>query len=456
MTSKDSVFKLVLFCTSMFYKARAQTYSDGLKLLNDKLSSVNYRSELRPLLDQTRVINVTVEFFLLSIVELSDVAQSFTANGFLTLHWTDEILAWDLTRYNQTRVIHPLSENIWIPKILLMNTLNERDIFADNKAPLFINSSGSVTWAPGSLFPTSCQLKMTKYPMDEQTCTIFLSAMTHSVKELRFLVPTTKVRLDFYTRHGEWDLLSSSVTTADLDTGVTSMSSVRLKFTLKRRPQFLFINILLPAVFLSFLNIMVFVIPVESGEKISYVITVQMALSVFLSMVSSMLPSSSLTMPTVIVYLFILLIISMLTVIDSIITVHLYHLETKEDLQQKTKEQFKRAADKVVSIKKIMSAISKPEVNDASSVTTATSTATGAASLTRPNYPDPALLQPPLYTEEKAINELLAAFKSVSAINNHVNKYKVVGQHVDTVSLVVFLAVWVAVTIGFFIDMTVS
>uniref|UniRef100_A0A2C9M020 Neurotransmitter-gated ion-channel transmembrane domain-containing protein n=1 Tax=Biomphalaria glabrata TaxID=6526 RepID=A0A2C9M020_BIOGL len=200
---------------------------------------------------------------------------------------------------------------------------------------------------------------------------------------------------------------------------------------------------------------MVFVIPVESGEKISYVITVQMALSVFLSMVSSMLPSSSLTMPTVIVYLFILLIISMLTVIDSIITVHLYHLKTKEDLQQKTKEQFKRAADKVVSIKKIMSAISKPEVNDASSVTTATSTATGAASLTRPNYPDPALLQPPFYTEEKDINELLAALKSVSAIN-HVNKYKVVGQHVDTVSLVVFLAVWVAVTIGFFIDMTVS
>lgn len=45
-----------------------------------------------------------------------------------------QILAWDLTRYNQTRVIHPLSENIWIPKILLMNTLNERDIFADNKA----------------------------------------------------------------------------------------------------------------------------------------------------------------------------------------------------------------------------------------------------------------------------------------------------------------------------------
>lgn len=92
----DSVFKLVLFCIAMFYKARAQTYSDGLKLLNDKLSSVNYRSELRPLLDQTRVINVTVEFFLLSIVELSDVAQSFTANGFLTLHWTDEVKQLDV------------------------------------------------------------------------------------------------------------------------------------------------------------------------------------------------------------------------------------------------------------------------------------------------------------------------------------------------------------------------
>ena len=59
---------------------------------------------------------------------------------------------------------------------------------------------------------------------------------------------------------------------------------------MKRRPGFFIVNIVMPVVLLSALNIMVFLIPVDSGEKISYGITVLLALSVFLSIVADMLP----------------------------------------------------------------------------------------------------------------------------------------------------------------------
>lgn len=52
-----------------------------------------------------------------------------------------------------------------------------------------------------------------------------------------------------------------------------------------------------------------------------------LALSVFLSIVGGMLPRSSKSMPEVTMYLFILLIISMLTVLDSIAIVCLHHME---------------------------------------------------------------------------------------------------------------------------------
>ncbi|KAK0064712.1 neuronal acetylcholine receptor subunit alpha-6, partial [Biomphalaria pfeifferi] len=55
-------------------------------------------------------------------------------------------------------------------------------------------------------------------------------------------------------------------------------------------------------------------------------ITVLLALSVFMSIISGMLPRSS-TLPRVTIYLFILLAISVLTVVDSIIIVYIYNKE---------------------------------------------------------------------------------------------------------------------------------
>ena len=56
-------------------------------------------------------------------------------------------------------------------------------------------------------------------------------------------------------------------------------------------------------------------------------ITVLLALSVFMSIMSSMLPSSSESMPLMISYIFILMAISVLTVVDSIVIVGLHHME---------------------------------------------------------------------------------------------------------------------------------
>ncbi|GFR77067.1 neuronal acetylcholine receptor subunit alpha-6, partial [Elysia marginata] len=49
-----------------------------------------------------------------------------------------------------------------------------------------------------------------------------------------------------------------------------NMPSILISFDLERKPTFLVISILLPTTFLSLLNLLVFLIPVDSGEKISY------------------------------------------------------------------------------------------------------------------------------------------------------------------------------------------
>ncbi|XP_013066091.2 acetylcholine receptor subunit alpha-like [Biomphalaria glabrata] len=426
----------------------SQTYSSTVAIMKDIVENGDYHTEVRPLKDQSQVMKVYVNFEMVSIVGLDDVTQSFTANGFLIFNWLDEILTWDPSLYGNQTLIHPVPEKIWKPRVVLMNTLGDRDLFQDDVAPVFINNEGSVSWVPGSLIPSSCELQMSDYPFDEQACTITFFAMQYSVTELVFEASSPKVLLDFFTKHGEWELSDTSLNVTELNSGNWAGSAVQLKFKLKRRPTFLLINIVLPVVFLSFLNLLVFVIPADSGEKISYGITVLLALSVFLSVVSSMLPRSGSTTPKLTIYLFLLLIISMLTVIDSIIIVYLAHKDEKETSHLKAKENFQSAFSKTQKLTRTISSMLnnkvKPNdnVNHNDSSPSPNNTTSDADSLGFQNFSTVDM--------KVEVNE-----PKDNATPPRVNNYRLIGKHIDRVSFIAFFILWILVTLGFLLDMAV-
>ncbi|XP_055895355.1 neuronal acetylcholine receptor subunit beta-4-like [Biomphalaria glabrata] len=163
---------------------------------------------------------------------------------------------------------------------------------------------------------------------------LVLVSIPHNAEELQFTVRFPRAKILDYMIHGEWDLKKTEVQTKLVYVGTTTRSLIEVTIVMKRRPTCFIFNILLPVVLLSFLNIFVFVIPAESGEKISYGLTMLLALSVYLSTVSGMIPRSSLTLPNVIIYLFLLLFLSLITVISSIIVVLLHNKKEKEEKQQ--------------------------------------------------------------------------------------------------------------------------
>ncbi|KAH9488936.1 Neuronal acetylcholine receptor subunit beta-4 [Bulinus truncatus] len=260
---------------------------------------------------------------------------------------------------------------------------------------------------------------MDNYPFDQHACSIKMMAMTFTNSEMRFITSATgNVSTNSYTNNGEWDL-----TTADIhlpkNFTETEFPELHITFHLKRRPFFLLLNVILPAIILSFLNIMVFVIPADSGEKISYGITVLLALSVFLSTVGGMLPRSS-NVPMVTVYLFILLIISMLTVINSIIIVYLHHKEEREEQHQKARTYFTRAFNKITQLRQAVTpvtSIAKDTVDQIADV--GSDKGVGYKGSRRQKQDGP-----------------------------RVNRYRVIGKHIDLVSFVVFLITWSVVTIS--------
>ncbi|RUS86579.1 hypothetical protein EGW08_005660 [Elysia chlorotica] len=428
---------LTVILPVIFSVSYGQTYSSELTLFDKVLgNSSAYNTRVRPMLDQNTAINVSVEFSLISILTLDDKRQEFITNAFLGLQWNDEIVAWDPLE-NGIYIIHVYPNDIWRPRMVLLNTLGARDLFEDDYSPTMITFDGHVSWYPGSLFPISCKLNLEKFPFDRQTCVIQMFAMGWSNFHLRFLVGDGSIDLDNYATNGEWELISATQTTdSEWD-----LAGFRVEIVIQRRSGFFVLNIVMPVVLLSFLNIVVFLIPVDSGEKISYGITVLLALAVFMSIIGDMLPRSSDVVPLVTIYLFVLLIISVLTVMVAIIIVWLHHKDEQEMKRQKATSTFRSLFKKVRLFKNATTPITKlmpkpsndqvdPENADPNpglKINKGMSIMDAVNSVTSPeNAP------PPVVDEEP-----------------RVNKYKLIGRHVDAIAFVIFLFLWASITLAF-------
>ncbi|RUS86580.1 hypothetical protein EGW08_005661 [Elysia chlorotica] len=264
-----------------------------------------------------------------------------------------------------------------------------------------------------------------------------LAAMGWSTSELQFVANTGAVILDSYVTNGEWEIISTKVSVVS----EWGLAGFQVEIVIQRRSGFFILNIVMPVVLLSFLNIVVFLIPVDSGEKISYGITVLLALAVFMSIVGDMLPRSSDVVPLVTIYLFVLLIISVLTVMVAIIIVWLHHKDEQETKRQKATSTFKSVFKKVrilnrattpisTVMEKTPSELSDVENGDPSPARKINQGASLLDAVKKLGNPERVL--PPVPNEER-----------------RVNNYKLIGRHIDTIAFFAFTFVWLSVTLAF-------
>ena len=169
-------------------------------------------------------------------------------------------------------------------------------VISNKAVPMRITSLGRVHWNPSGIYVVSCESDTTYYPLDIQECTLKVSAWAYTTGELILVFESDPVDLSFYSENGEWDLISSSgARSDDKSRGGTSFSSLTYSIKLQRRPMFHIINTLFPVALMAVLIAMVFKLPVDSGEKIGFSLTVLLAYAVYLTMVSDNIPSTSVT-----------------------------------------------------------------------------------------------------------------------------------------------------------------
>jgi hypothetical protein len=121
------------------------------------------------------------------------------------------------------------------------------------------------------LFSTSCQIDVTVYLYDTQTCTITFASENYHSPKMNLISKNEYMRTDLYHEHGIWSLLNTSACVHTIE--VRKNKIIEFKMTLKRKSLFLTFNVFFPVLVIMALNLQVFILPVESGERVSYVST---------------------------------------------------------------------------------------------------------------------------------------------------------------------------------------
>ncbi|KAK3093894.1 hypothetical protein FSP39_021544 [Pinctada imbricata] len=265
--------------------------------------------------------------------------QTLSISGYLTLFWLDSRLSWYNTSatsqdYSNVRFLFSTEQYVWRPAIIIENSVEDISVISDPQIPMRIASVGGITWSPSGIYKVSCESDTTYYPMDYQICTIKVSTWGYTSHEIQLVYDkATPVELGFYSPNGEWDLISGvGTTTKEKSRGGQTFSSLTFQVSLQRRPMFHILNTLFPVALMAFLIPLVFKLPPDSGEKIGYALTVLLAYAVYLTLISDNIPSTSVTICYLSIYLALTLMYGTLSVLFVILVLMAHHKPETEEV----------------------------------------------------------------------------------------------------------------------------
>lgn len=311
----------VLVFLGLCYFPSSEAFSGGHEVWDYLFTNGSYNKNVRPVKDWTTPTIVNLSVAVIAIVEFDEVKQVISMTSKLYFTWKDEYLTWDPEVFWNISHIHAPQSMVWKPFVVLENSISRQTELGTPSLNVIINNNGAVEWSPVEVFHTTCATNVRRFPFDVQKCSMVFEALGYVGEEL--IINSAHDHIDFHEYGGTtgWVVTETEMATETEDGSIHIVCSL----TLKRNPGYFILNIFLPIVLLSFMNNCVFLLPVQSGEKASFVITVFLALAVFLTIVSGNLPENSDSVSLLNVYVFMSTLLSVVIAIVTIYQIRLHH-----------------------------------------------------------------------------------------------------------------------------------
>ncbi|CAB4067771.1 CHRNN [Lepeophtheirus salmonis] len=271
MSQTFSLTIFVLICTSV----RAGN-PDAKRLYDDLLS--NYNKLVRPVVNVSEAVTVRLKLKLSQLIDVNLKNQIMTTNLWVEQYWYDYKLQWDPTEYGGVDMLHVPSDHIWRPDIVLYNNADGNfEVTLATKATLM--ASGKVEWKPPAIYHSSCEMDVEYFPFDEQTCVMKFGSWTYDgyQVDLRHIdevmgKPEVEIGVDLteFYMSVEWDILEvPAIRNVKYYTCCDEpYLDITFNVTMRRKTLFYTVNLIIPCMGISFLTVLVFYLPSDSGEKV--------------------------------------------------------------------------------------------------------------------------------------------------------------------------------------------
>ncbi|XP_060923087.1 neuronal acetylcholine receptor subunit alpha-2-like [Limanda limanda] len=249
-----------------------------------------------------------------------------TTNVWLRQEWTDYKLQWSPSDFDNVTSIRVPSELLWVPDIVLYNNADgDFAVTHMTKAQLF--HTGRVLWVPPAIYKSSCSIDVTFFPFDQQSCKMKFGSWTYDRAKIDLEPFETTVDLKDYWESGEWAIVNAVGTynTKKYDCCHEIYPDITYYFVIRRLPLFYTINLIIPCLLISCLTVLVFYLPSDCGEKITLCISVLLSLTVFLLLITEIIPSTSLVIPLIGEYLLFTMIFVTLSIAITVFVLNVHH-----------------------------------------------------------------------------------------------------------------------------------
>ena len=311
------ILKLVIALLTMAFRPPGiisvdPTYDSVKQLRTDLMTG--YDISIRPRKNLSEAVIVNMTFNIHSLLEFDISKQKLTIMGFFLFHWMDELLVWNTSDYNDTVMIRLPLNKVWTPDFIYMSAYDGQGHIPKDTGVVMIFNNGKVDWSAESRYQLLCEdIDITFFPFDKQTCIMKLYIDSTLMQEVDLVPLQTQGTLEQLTPNSAWMLTGYSFSRSFYH----SVPIVDIKIQLQRRPEFYLYTIIAPLILLSILNIGVFIVPTESGEKGSIAVTIFLSYGVFMMTISNELPDNSINLSYLLIYILLLLLLSVVAVLYS-------------------------------------------------------------------------------------------------------------------------------------------
>ncbi|XP_078058187.1 acetylcholine receptor subunit delta isoform X2 [Mustelus asterias] len=267
-------FHVVYLLIVLLFYTGCSGLNDEERLINDLLVVRKYNKDVRPVQQKDEVVDISIGLTLSNLISLKEVDETLTTNVWMDHGWYDTRLTWNASEYSGIKILRLPPYLLWIPDIVLENN-NDGQYNVAYFCNVLVRENGFITWLPPAIFRSSCPINTLYFPFDWQNCSLKFMSFNYNAEEVN--LELQRDAIDGKEFPIEWINIDPEAFTG--------------------------------------------------GEKMTLSISVLLAQSVFLLLISQRLPETALAVPLIGKYLMFIMILVTIVIVNCVIVLN-FHFRT--------------------------------------------------------------------------------------------------------------------------------